>query len=64
MNKDLIRISEFAKIAGMTVGTCYVYHAKSLYKFPPADVTVGVVCFWKRSKATAWSNRRKARARR
>ena len=64
MTREFVRISEFARIAGMTVGSCYTYHAKGLHGFPTPDMTIGVVHFWRRSKAAAWARGRKKARRR
>jgi predicted DNA-binding transcriptional regulator AlpA len=59
MTKEYVRINEFAEIAGHTVATLYSYHANRMYDFPPADLKIGVVLFWKRATATAWSKKRR-----
>jgi predicted DNA-binding transcriptional regulator AlpA len=55
----MIRIAEFAELAGMSVRSLYDYHAKGLYDFPTPDHRVGTILFWRRAKAVAWARRRK-----
>lgn len=62
--KGLVRISEFAELAGLKVSTMYVYNAHGMYDFPSPDLTIGVVHFWRRSKAAAWVRNHKSRHRR
>lgn len=57
--KEFVRVAEFAEIAGLTEKSLYAYHARGLYDFPSADMTIGVVLFWRRSKAVAWARQRK-----
>jgi predicted DNA-binding transcriptional regulator AlpA len=59
--KGLVRISEFADIAGLKVSTMYVYHAHGLYDFPSPDLTIGIVHLWRRSKAADWARKHKKR---
>jgi hypothetical protein len=64
MIPGFIRISEFAKLADMALGSLYLYHAQKLYDFPSAELQIGMVKFWKRKTAVAWARKHKKRTRR
>ena len=64
MMRGFFRIDEFAKQAGLSVGTLYQYSHRRLYGFPEPDVTVGIVKFWRARTAKAWIRKHKAGNRR
>ncbi|QWG18714.1 hypothetical protein KMZ68_02105 [Bradyrhizobium sediminis] len=56
-------MDELAKLAGVTLGTAYQYHAYKMYDFPKHHGKVGQILFWKRSTAEAWARKHKKRSR-
>ncbi len=62
MIPGFIRIDEVAKLAGLTLGSAYLYHAQGLYDFPRHGLQIGNVKFWRRSVVIAWVRKRKAAA--
>jgi len=64
MLEGLIRIDELAKLAGLTIGSAYNYHADRKYDFPEHHLKIGQILFWKQSTAAAWAREHKKRHRR
>jgi hypothetical protein len=64
MLEGLVRLDEFAKPAGLTIGSAYQYHAYRKYDFPEHCLKIGQILFWKRSTAVAVAREHKKRHRR
>ena len=54
MNNDHVRISEFARLAGLTIGSLYNYNGDSRYGMPAPVAAVGATKFWSRKEVRAW----------
>jgi predicted DNA-binding transcriptional regulator AlpA len=56
---DFIRIGEVARLAGLTVGTCYTYNATRSFEMPLPCRAIGATKFWSRMQVMAWIRSRK-----